>query len=375
MSLPSRCRTTSPDSGTTRPDSTISNRSCFHWARSTTSRGYAVLRIHFTTADLGRIHFAATIGVAAETHYALECLSDRHQKSRLQASTASPLSDAEIHGLVSLLPDHGAGLDLLSLAGDAPSIEHAVENLLHLPNAQWRREFENIAFRPRYASWVKSVSAGGLAERRKLASALRACHRLLVAPSWETARSDLVAASARHVDVMLGGGADALLRQLCPTLVRWRPPVLECAYPRRIDARLQGRGLIITPTLFAGRAVSFLWDSFDTARAPRLTVPVAHGSTTGSFPDGPDSSARLQALLGRTRAAALKTTTAGCTTTEMAVRLDVSVAAASQHAKILRTARLITTSRRGGSVFHRITPLGVAVLSGAHPTDPPDPYE
>lgn len=341
-----------------------------------------MLRIHFTTADLGRIHFAATIGVAAETHYALEGFAagrrgasdredpeDRKGRERREdrQSAMSPLSAARIHHLASLLPESGAGLDLLSLAGDAPSIEHAVDNLLHLPNSQWRREFENISFRPRHASWVKSVSAGGLEERRKLATALRACHRLLVASSWEAARSELVAVSARHADLMLGGGADALLGHLCPELVRWRPPVLEAVHPRRIEVHLQGRGLVVTPTLFAGRAVSFLWDPSDAARAPRLTVPVAHGPSAGPLSGGRNPSAGLQALLGRTRAAALRTTMAGCTTTEMAVRLNVSAAAASQHAKILRTARLITTSRRGASVLHLITPLGIAVLGGPGP--------
>ncbi|WP_405922213.1 winged helix-turn-helix domain-containing protein [Streptomyces sp. NBC_00122] len=52
----------------------------------------------------------------------------------------------------------------------------------------------------------------------------------------------------------------------------------------------------------------------------------------------------------------------GCSTTELARRLNVSVAAASQHATVLRNANLITTSRRGKSVVHTITPLGAELL-------------
>ncbi|OQD51681.1 hypothetical protein BM536_038735 [Streptomyces phaeoluteigriseus] len=53
-----------------------------------------------------------------------------------------------------------------------------------------------------------------------------------------------------------------------------------------------------------------------------------------------------------------------CSTTELAARLGVSLAAVSQHTKALRDARLITTSRRGGSVLHVATALGRELLAG-----------
>jgi DNA-binding transcriptional ArsR family regulator len=52
----------------------------------------------------------------------------------------------------------------------------------------------------------------------------------------------------------------------------------------------------------------------------------------------------------------------GCTTTELAARVGVSVAAASQHATVLREAGLITTRRQGSAVLHSLTPLGVELL-------------
>ncbi|ONI49901.1 Helix-turn-helix domain protein [Streptomyces sp. IB2014 011-1] len=91
---------------------------------------------------------------------------------------------------------------------------------------------------------------------------------------------------------------------------------------------------------------------------PALREPLAHG---GPAEQGdPDPS--LASLLGRTRAAALLATRVGCTTTELARRLGVSAAAASQHTRVLRDADLITTTRRGGAVLHLITPLGTALL-------------
>jgi DNA-binding transcriptional ArsR family regulator len=52
----------------------------------------------------------------------------------------------------------------------------------------------------------------------------------------------------------------------------------------------------------------------------------------------------------------------GCTTTELARRAGVSLAAASQHAAVLRGAGLIASRRQGSAVVHVLTPLGAELL-------------
>lgn len=334
-----------------------------------------MLRIHFTAEDLARTRVAATIGVAAETYFSLELLrgSRDHPYFRSWRLAVAGRMGADTRPLTSLLPVRGPGLDLLALMGEVPSLEHAVDNLLHAPASRLRREFEGLDFYPGHLPWARRVSEGDSDARQELAGAVRACHRLTVEPYWHRARSELVALSTRYTNLMLEGGIDLLLRSLCAPLVRWRPPVLEAPYPRRTEVRLQGRGLIITPTAFASRAVSLLWDPLDTAQPPRLAVPALRGPLTGGVglvePDG-SSGRSLESLLGRTRAAALRVTAEGCTTTGLARRLNVSAAAASQHATVLRNTDLITTSRRGGSVLHHITPLGLALLKTGTTTEP-----
>lgn len=73
----------------------------------------------------------------------------------------------------------------------------------------------------------------------------------------------------------------------------------------------------------------------------------------------------LAALLGRTRSAALEATTEGCTTSELAQACDISLAAASQQASVLREAGLIQTRRNGRAVSHQISELGVRLLEGS----------
>ncbi|MFJ2647587.1 ArsR/SmtB family transcription factor [Streptomyces sp. NPDC087420] len=337
-----------------------------------------MLRIHFTAEDLARTRVAATIGVAAETYYSLELLGGGrdHPHFRAWRSAVAGRTGADTRPLTSpltsLLPVRGPGLDLLALMGDVPSLDHAVDNLLHAPAARLRREFEGLDFRPAHLPWARRVAEGDSDARKELAEAVRACHRLTVEPHWDRARSELVALSARYARLMLEGGIDLLLRSLCAPLVRWRPPVLEAPYPRPTEVRLRGRGLIITPTVFATRPASFLWDPLDTAQPPRLAVPALRGPLAEAGPAAPDGSSgrNLESLLGRTRAAALRVAVEGCTTTELARRLNVSAAAASQHATVLRNTDLITTSRRGGSVLHLITPLGLALLKTGTTTEP-----
>lgn len=333
-----------------------------------------MLRIHFTAGDLARTRVAATIGVAAEVYYSLELLRDNRELPHFRAwrSAVTGRMGADTRPLTSLIPVRGPGLDLLALMGDVPSLDHAVDNLLHAPVPRLRREFEGLDFHPVHLSWARRVSEGDRDARRELAEAVRACHRLTVEPYWHRGRSELVALSTRCANLVLEGGIDLLLRSIWAPLGRWRPPVLELPYPRRVEVRLQGRGLIITPTVFSKHPASLLWDPLDTAQPPRLTVPALRRSLAGTGQEETGGSAlrNLQSLLGRTRAAALQVTVEGCTTSELARRLNVTAAAASQHATVLRNAGLITTSRRGGSVLHLITTLGLALLRTGALTEP-----
>ncbi|MFD0569757.1 ArsR/SmtB family transcription factor [Kitasatospora gansuensis] len=108
-----------------------------------------------------------------------------------------------------------------------------------------------------------------------------------------------------------------------------------------------------------------LTDSLDPDAPAVLAFPTVRDPLAGArlWSEDPTARQSLTALLGRTRAAALDIVTEGCTTTELARRLNVSPASASQHATVLRNAHLITTQRRGGAVLHTITPLGIDLLN------------
>jgi DNA-binding transcriptional ArsR family regulator len=164
--------------------------------------------------------------------------------------------------------------------------------------------------------------------------------------------------------VLLEGGVERLLATLSPRM-RWRPPTLEVGMRDEVDIFLEGRGLVLVPSLFVGDRPVLLNDLANAAAAPRLIFPAARDpmACAALWRRPGDTGNPLAALVGRTRAAALaRIAENGCTTSELGADLGISIAAASQHATVLRRNGLITTRREGGAVLHCLTTLGAELL-------------
>jgi len=325
-----------------------------------------VKRIHFTAEDLARTRVATTIGVAAETFDTVKLLKDR------DASLAFRRWHLSVRGrvghqagpLAALMPTRGPLIDATSLMGDTASIDEAVDNLMAAPRALMRIELENLDLHPTHRSWARHLMDGDREARLQVATALRSCHSVTVAPYWSRVRSHLSEVRAGYVDTMADGGVEQLLTSLCGPLVRWRPPVLEVVHTHDADVHLNGRGLVIAPTMFSTRQVNLLYPPLDPDRAPVLAVPTLSGPSldTALWEAVESTAPSLDELLGRTRAAVLRAAVGGCGTTELARRLHISPATASHHATVLRNARLIATRREGKAVHHTVTSLGIALL-------------
>lgn len=78
----------------------------------------------------------------------------------------------------------------------------------------------------------------------------------------------------------------------------------------------------------------------------------------------------LEQLIGATRAAVLDSLTSPINTTDLARKLSVSVPAASRHTTVLRRAGLISSIRRGQSLQHYPTSLGINLVHATEWVDP-----
>jgi len=198
---------------------------------------------------------------------------------------------------------------------------------------------------------------------RRIGTAVDRYHQVALAPYWASIRRCVAADRAHRAEQLVGHGMAAVLSNLHPR-VRWEAPVLTVLDLADADLYLDGSGLTLQPSYFCPDAPAQLRA---TGLPPTLVYPVPRGPGSlqqSAGEDTADVTRPVAALVGRTRTQALLATTAGCTTSQLAEVCDISLAAASHHATVLREAGLIASRRNGRAVLHEITYLGLHPLSG-----------
>jgi DNA-binding transcriptional ArsR family regulator len=127
------------------------------------------------------------------------------------------------------------------------------------------------------------------------------------------------------------------------------------------EVHLGGRGLLLYPSVLTAECL--LLDP--PGRRPVMVYPSADLPYDGLCGD----SDQLAELICRTRAAVLRTLRTSASTTQLARRTGISLASASEHARVLRNAGLVTTHRAGGIALHSLTPSAHRLLASprTHP--------
>jgi DNA-binding transcriptional ArsR family regulator len=320
-----------------------------------------VWRIHFSADDLARIQVSPTMGPLAETVMAVAMLRcPRQPRTLLSQWRGQVRVTPQMRPLTALIPPGCHGVDLPTLTGEIATIEEGIQALLDVPREHLMVEMEYTDQRYRLPSlaWAMAEPGG----RPELAEATQAAYRELVQPYWPRIRAWLHAEQATRRRTLAADGPGQLLASLQGPRIRWRPPVLEIGMPGNVEMELGGRGLALVPSVFVGKDPSLHENPNHEDEMPRLILPAADAGRARLW-DAPRSrGAALAALVGRNRAAVLQSIADGCTTTELARRVGISLAAASQHASVLRGAGLIATRRQGSAVLHVLTPLGAELL-------------
>ncbi|MET9800472.1 helix-turn-helix domain-containing protein [Streptomyces sp. NPDC006368] len=331
----------------------------------------SMLRVHFTTEDIARVRVAAAPDPLWEIANSFQALVTEamgpafREWRRLVRPRLGPADGL----LAALLPPRGYSPDFLTPdLGGATDLEFAVDTVLRTPRTVLRGDITLLATSPQrprlpLPAEVQSLADGAPEELRRLGMTLYDYHRRMLAPFWGRIRAQVDADHAVRARAVLAGGTDGLLACFHPVL-RWRSPVLEADYPVDRDLRLEGRGLVLQPSFFCHRRPVMLARPAP-GRAPVLVYPIQHTLGWAGAPAIPTRDAELGALLGRTRAAVLADVVTGRTTGELAQRLGISAAAASQHTAVLRRSGLLLSVRRNKYVLHTITPAGLALLNGA----------
>ncbi|MEU5212880.1 winged helix-turn-helix domain-containing protein [Streptomyces sp. NPDC020742] len=320
-----------------------------------------MLRIHCTAADLLRVTVADRPAPLVELGLAFEMLQRRDAHPvfgpwRQRVARTLPRSARPLLQLVSPL---GAGPLFL----DPPSHEfhEGVDHVLSTPRAQARTELRRMCAIDRpLTPWVRHLADRDRAAWQILERAVHSAHATVIAGAWPHIQAGFRAETAWRSRILAQQGLHLALTGLAPA-IRWRGTTLEAPFPRDLDLPLHGHGMVLQPSLFWADHLlaAFQPDGRLLLIYPAVTpLPLRDGSP----PDDP-----LTALVGSTRAHALRLLVRQHTTTDLARELAVSPAAASMQAKILRESGLIVSQRDGKAMWHWCTPLGLDLLTHGSP--------
>lgn len=319
------------------------------------------MRIIFTERDLARVRLADKPHILSEITFSVRALRRRDFSGfePWRSNTRSRLSP-HVRPLLDLVPARGWIPDFLE-PNPAGPLPNALDVVRAATTAEVAFDLARIAAERRPPPAARALVADPKQALDRLSEAILDYHHVAVAPYWRLIAGAFDAARAARARTLIDGGLDLLLTTLHPR-VRWKPPVLEIAdYRDGEHLNLDGRGLLLTfgvlaPVPRAGVIVT------PGGRAPVLMAPIRERPSMAALISDSASAAGLAALLGRTRAKTLHAIAAGCTTTELARAVGVAPTTASEHATVLRNARLISTRRHRNAVLHTLTPLGTALL-------------
>lgn len=324
-----------------------------------------MLRIFFTSEDVARTRIAPGPDPLWELVLALQMLRPqrgdllfvgwrREVVARLHRARLGP----PLRLLLAINPNVGYFPDFLNPIEAMRGLEDGLEAIRSTPKQQLRRDMHQLASSRRLPSRVRDIMDGDPPTLTALTDAMRACHQLLVRPYRRKIDTAVVRDRSTRVNALAGRGVEGMLRSLGP-LARWSADELVMPRHRAQEIHLDGRGLVLIPSYFC---VSGPLTMLDPALPPVLIYPVERQPDALPMSETARPEA-LSALIGVTRAAVLQATIANPgTTEELARRVGVSAASASEHAGVLRRAGLITSFRDRNRMQHQLTSLGVALL-------------
>ncbi|WP_069766702.1 helix-turn-helix transcriptional regulator [Streptomyces sp. LUP47B] len=323
-----------------------------------------MLRIHFTDADLARVHVASRPDPLWEIFFSLIRFQRRrglwsyaawHRTTRA-ALHGEGLAPAVRNVLLPLYPVGTYFPDFLTPGEASEGLEAGLDAILGVPRRRVLRELSILDQVSGAPAWARQLADDEA--RREFVRTIRTYHDVAILPHSDHIQAHVDADRSLRARALLDGGTDGLLAGLGPYM-RWRRPTLEVDYAEDRDLYLQGRGLTLVPSYFCwGGPVSLA----DSGLPPVLAYPLRHAAPRTDDADAQDCRAPLAALLGGTRAVILQATATGATTSELARAAGVSVASATRHTTVLRDAGLLVSHRHGQAVLHALTPTGAALL-------------
>ncbi|MEV0798218.1 DUF5937 family protein [Kribbella sp. NPDC050281] len=195
----------------------------------------------------------------------------------------------------------------------------------------------------------------------RVLAALRDYWEACFEPHWQRMRTVLEADVVHRGRVTAQSGLAVMFADL-DRHVRLEDSVVYVRLRSDLSYRTStaGRGLTLAPSLFSRRATA----PISPDEPPHIMYP-ARGLATLWETETNTPATALVGLIGRVRARLMGLLETPTSSTELAVRLDVTPTAVNQHLRALRAAGLLISARHGRSVLYRRSDLGDRLVRGA----------
>jgi DNA-binding transcriptional ArsR family regulator len=284
-----------------------------------------------------------------------------HPLHRRWAETArEQLRDLDTTLLRAIVSPQSAVLSPPLDLNGANTIERQLQLLADWPASLLRAELEGVWHGLPMPAAARQVIADGPAGARRVAAALGAYWNAAIAPHWDQMRAVLDAEIAYRARRATLGGICALLNDLHPQL-QLRQSVICINQTCNRDYDLEGKGLLLIPSVFAGPQLMF--DPGSLGLPSLVYRPRGLGTVWENNGTTPAAGDPLSALIGHARTAILRNAELPRTTTDLARELDLSGATISAHLSILKRCGMVTSWRSGRRVLYQRTPLASSILS------------
>lgn len=321
-----------------------------------------MIELQLTAAGLGRVRFG--VSPLSEARQSLAVLHSpvvhpQHRKWVMATGARIRRLDREL--LRALTPPGHLRPSLpVGEAGAGTTIGQQLQLVADCPAELIRAELE-LAWRDRpMPAAARRVIAEGPAGVRRIADVLASYWELAVAPYWAGIRAVIEAEIARGARKAAEGGVLAMLADLHPSCyvtddaIRVISPDLNWT----VDAA----ELLLIPSVFTWPQ----WTVNSGMNGPPSLVYCPHhiGSLWGADRSAGECDP-LKDLLGRGRAAILRSVGTPRSTTELARDLQQSPATVSAHLSTLVSCGLATSWRSGRYVLYERTPLATRLIAAA----------
>jgi DNA-binding transcriptional ArsR family regulator len=335
------------------------------------SRGYTVLTFRLDPDELARTRFACSVlhetiaslrAVADPTAYAMHLPWLREITPRI--------AGMDLALLRALVPAEGYVPDFIMPPPDSPmpDLDAELDRVEAAPVDQVRIELAET-FPAGLPPAVRPLADDPPTVLRVLRGQLAAYFDAALGDHWPALRALLQADIAYRARRLAEGGARALFADLHPAVRLHDGGRLDVATRYHAPTALDGRGLLLMPSVFAWPSIYAVTDA---PWQPTL-IYAARGVATAWEPASEPGPAALARVLGRTRTGLLRALDVPRTGRSLADALGVTPSAVSQHVGALRDAGLVRTYRDGRHVMSCRTGLGDALLGATAPERPTGP--